>query len=380
MPQSVSFANSCISSPNQTLLQLILKGMNRTYDSLSSEYDFKDFAFSKLRERYWRWTGDSMEEKYYDSFQIRDEIGKLTNAGALIADDSPIRHSRLFCVRWNGLDKSDGLVDALDSAEYSGSLILLLQEGAAFVKRNMKTMWKKTADSRIDMPEYCEQSVLEALVNALIHREYTVLGSEVHVDMYDDRLTICSPGGTIDGVRIQDREIKDVPSSPRNPILADIFGRLGYMRRQGAGLKKIAETYRAAHNYRAELEPEFYSDVSTFQVTLYNLNYLPIKEIGIINRKSSVAEEVKNLTAEEEKLAVESGIEALKVNSATIRKIKLIFAYMGFEEVFGRTSIMSITGNNASATSQLLTKLKDAGLIEPVSGYGKGKYRFIRPQ
>ena len=47
-----------------------------------------------------------MEDKLFDSFDIRNEYGKLTNAGALLADDSPIRHSRLFCTRWNGSDKS----------------------------------------------------------------------------------------------------------------------------------------------------------------------------------------------------------------------------------------------------------------------------------
>ena len=116
-----------------------------------------------------------MEEKLFDSFEMRDEHGKLTNAGALLADDAPIKHSRLFCTRWNGLDKSGGMVDALDSAEYSGSLIILLNEGVGFVKRNMKTRWKKTANSRIEMPDYCERSVFEALVNALIHRDYLIL-------------------------------------------------------------------------------------------------------------------------------------------------------------------------------------------------------------
>ena len=82
------------------------------------------------------------------------------------------------------------MVDALDSAEYSGSLIILLNEGVSFVKRNMKTRWKKTADSRIEMPDYCERSVFEVLVNALIHRDYLILGSEVDIDIYDDRLTI----------------------------------------------------------------------------------------------------------------------------------------------------------------------------------------------
>lgn len=121
------------------LNQLLLKGMNRTYDAVISEYDFKDFAFSKMREQYKTWTGNSMEDKLFESFEMRDTRGRLTNAGALLADQSPVRHSHLFCTRWNGLDKSGGMVDVLDSAEYSGSLIILLNEGIGFVKRNIKT-------------------------------------------------------------------------------------------------------------------------------------------------------------------------------------------------------------------------------------------------
>ena len=44
-------------------------------------------------------------------------------------------------------------------------------------------MWKKAANSQIEMPESCERNVFEALVNALIHRDYTILGSEVHIDI-----------------------------------------------------------------------------------------------------------------------------------------------------------------------------------------------------
>ena len=77
----------------------------------------------------------------------------------------------------------------------------------------------------------------------------------------------------IQGISIQERDLSSISSTRRNPVLADIFGRLGYMERQGSGFKKITETYHAAHNYRDELEPKFYSDASSFQVTLYNLNY-----------------------------------------------------------------------------------------------------------
>lgn len=374
MEAYIRMGNESVIAPDYVLNQLLLKGLNRTYDALTSEYDFKDYAFSKLRERHKAWTGNSWEDKLFDSFEIRDTSGKLTNAGALLADDSPIRHSRLFCTRWNGLDKSGGMVDALDSAEYSGSLIILLNEGTGFVKRNMKTRWKKTPDSRIEMPEYCERSVFEALVNGLIHRDYLILGSEVHIDMYDDRLTITSPGGMPDGTRIQERDIDSVSSTRRNPVLADIFGRLGYMERQGSGFKKITEAYYAAHNYRAELEPKFYSDAASFQVTLYNLNYGQ----PLVSGENQLFEEEKAVVSSENQ-SFEALLLRLKAKRTTKETIIALYRQFGFDTAFARADIMRLSGITSSPAGALLDKLKTANLIEPVRGQGKGKYKFIQP-
>lgn len=377
MEAYIRIGNESVIAPNYVLNQLILKGMNRTYDALLSEYDFKDYAFSKLRERYKVWTGNSMEDKLFDSFDIRDDHDKLTNAGALLADDSPVRHSRLFCTRWNGLDKSGGMVDALDSAEHSGSLIILLNEGVGFVKRNMKTRWKKTANSRIEMPDYCERSVFEALVNALIHRDYLILGSEVHIDIYDDRLTISSPGGMADGTRVQERDISNISSTRRNPVLADIFGRLGYMERQGSGFKKITDAYHAAHNYRPELEPKFYSDASSFQVTLYNLNY------GQTTIKTGLADENqafsdKKTGLQDKKQAIESLLAGLGFSAPTRENILKLFQHFGFDIAFARADVMQVTGITATPAAELMRKMKEANLIE--STKGRGKYKFAEPQ
>lgn len=152
-------------------------------------------------------------------------------------------------------------------------------------------------------------------------------------------------------------------STRRNPVLADIFGRLGYMERQGSGFKKITETYRAAHNYRDELEPKFYSDASSFQVTLYNLNY-------------GTAATANKVTIEDENVA----IDRLNASQGTIAKAKAVFANMGADGVFGRSDIAAITKDSVTAAGNLITKLKNADLIEPVSGFGKGKYKFTPPE
>lgn len=126
-----------------------------------------------------------------------------------------------------------------------GSLISLLQNGLEFVFNNSKKQWKKTYDSRIEMPVYPERSVQEGLVNALIHRDYLEIGSEVHIDMYDDRLEIYFPGGMYDGSFVQDRDILRTPSKRRNPIIADAFNRLRLMERRGSGFKKICSVPRS---------------------------------------------------------------------------------------------------------------------------------------
>ena len=249
----VRVGNESVKATSTELKRLVLRGKNTSYDSQNSTYKIEDFAYTQLRARYKKWTGNSFEEKDLVSFGIVNEDGCLTNAGVLLVDDSPIRWSRLFCTRWNGLNKSGGTVDALDDAEYSGSVISLIEDGEAFIKRNAKKMWKKTSNSRIEMPEYVERSYHEALVNALVHRDYLVNGSEVHIDIYDDRMEIYSPGGMPDGSVIQERDPLSVPSTRRNPVLADVFNRLGYMERKTSVYKGYKQDKIEMRGDRAEM-------------------------------------------------------------------------------------------------------------------------------
>ena len=228
-------------------------------------------------------TNRSFEDSDYESFGIINEKGELTNAGALLADYSPVRHSRLFCTRWNGLDKANGVIDALDDEEYSGSLITLLQTGLDFVRRNSKKAWRKTADNRLEYPEYPERAVEEGLVNALIHRNYLELGSEVHIDMYDDRLEIFSPGGLVDGGSIKDVDVLNMASRRRNPILADIFSRLKYMERRGSGFKKIVSVYKGHEGYTEGMDPSFSTPGDSFVLTLPKFNVIGIDGVYISN-------------------------------------------------------------------------------------------------
>ena len=88
------------------------------------------------------------------------------------------------------------------------------------------------------------------------------------IDIYDDRMEIYSPEGMPDGSIIQDRDPLTVPSTRRNPVLADIFNRLGYMERKGGGFGKIIGGYEFQINYDESKKPSFRSDRYQFTVVM----------------------------------------------------------------------------------------------------------------
>ena len=263
----VRIGNESVTAKNHELNNLILKGCNQTYDSISSNIDYEKASFSKLKASYYQNTKQEFLNSDFESFGLLKE-GRLTNAGALLADEKLLYQSRIFCTRWNGLDKTSGRMEALDDIEVEGSILYQLEEVLRFIRVNNKKMWKKTENRRIEMPDYPERAIQEALVNAIIHRDYSIIGSEIHVDIYDDRLEIYSPGGMFDGTFIQER----------NPIIADLFARIHLMERRGSGLKKIRDDFKNSFNYTEEKAVEFFSDFNEFRVIMKNLNYSYIEK------------------------------------------------------------------------------------------------------
>lgn len=129
---------------------------------------------------------------------------------------------------------------------------------------------------------------------------YMITGSEVHIDIFDDRMEIYSPGGMMDGSLVQDLNTDTVPSKRRNPVIADVFSRMNYMERRGGGFKKIKADYHRAVNFREVLEPQFYSDRTNFIVTLFNLNYgvaieksIPPEKKASLRRKNNPSTSLK---------------------------------------------------------------------------------------
>lgn len=116
------------------MVRLVLKGSNKTFDSIHTDYKTEDYSFSILANTFKTRTNQEWDKKYLLSFGLVNNTGNLTNAGALFADDCPLWQSRLYCTRWNGIEKSD----AINDSEFKGNILLLLREAMGFVKANTR--------------------------------------------------------------------------------------------------------------------------------------------------------------------------------------------------------------------------------------------------
>ena len=261
----VRVGEESLPATTEQMLRLVLKGSNKTYDSLHTDFNAEDYAFTILANTFKTRTSQEWNKKYLLSFGLVTNTGTLTHAGALFADDCPLWQSRLYCTRWDGKTKGD----AINDAEFTGNVLMLLREAMNFVKSNTKKGWEKLPNGRKNKPEYAERAVLEAMVNHFIHRDYTVMGGEVHLDIYDDRLAVTSPGGMYNGMLIQDLDIADVSSERRNPILANVMAQLDYMEKRGSGLTRICNEAQALDGYKDELKPIFKSTPTQFQTIIF---------------------------------------------------------------------------------------------------------------
>ena len=270
----IRLGSESVQAPAHILGEMLMRGKNLTFDAMPTAYKVGDLTFTMLDATFKRRKKMILTEKDYLSFGMCLPDGTATYAGLMFSDECPLLQSRVFCTHWDGLDKSGGVDDAVDDKEFEGDLISQLMSAHDFIKMNSKVRWKKMSNHRVNKPDYADRAVFEALANAFMHRDYSIVGSEVHVDMFGDRLEIYSPGGMPDGTLIQSRDIENVPSTRRNPVISEIFHRLDFIERRGSGFQKIQNETTQLHGYTDAYAPIFKSTPTAFHVILKNMNYL----------------------------------------------------------------------------------------------------------
>ncbi len=162
-----------------------------------------------------------------------DENGttRATVAGVLLCTRSPeewLPNACIVATFYRGKERGSGQIDA---QTITGPLNRQIAEAVAFALRNMRVGAYKNP-ARTDLPQYSEAALFEAIVNAVVHRDYSIRGSRIRLSMFADRVEINSPGGlpnnqTIDSMA--DRQ------STRNEGLASVLGRMPVASIRGSG-------------------------------------------------------------------------------------------------------------------------------------------------
>ena len=152
-----------------------------------------------------------------------------------------------------------------DRRELSGSLLEQLEEAFDYIDRYNRTRAEFSGLDRLDMRDYPPEAIREALLNAIVHRDYSFSGATL-ISIFEDRIEFITIGGLVKGIALDDVMLG--VSALRNQYLANIFYRLRLIEAYGTGILKINECY---NDY--VVQPIIVTTGNAFKIMLPNTNF-----------------------------------------------------------------------------------------------------------
>ena len=246
---------STVSASEAAILKMIRETSGNRYEvtrAVNQEITFENLGAHFARKNL------KFEAIQYKTLGLVDNENQFTNLGFLLSDECD--RSIKFAV-YQGSAKRIFKY----RREFTGSLLKQLEDVFLLIDKYNATASYVDGLYRNDIRDYPSEAIREALLNAIVHREYELSASTL-ISIFDDRLEILSAGSLMKGVTLSD--IMLGLSSLRNPNLANIFYRLELIEAYGTGMQKIMEEYG---DYAFKPIVEF-SD-NAFKITLPNINY-----------------------------------------------------------------------------------------------------------
>ena len=315
---------SSVPATDAAILKMIRDTDGDNFEELRSLNQNLDFDFLKKE---FEDANIKLEHSQMRTFNIIDEDGLYTNLGLLLSEQCP--HTIKAAV-FEGSTKEI----FKDRFEFSGSLLKQMKDVYSFLNRYNRTNSEITGLKRTDTREYPEIALREALLNSIVHKEYSYSSSTL-ISVFDDKIEIVTIGGLTKGLNEDD--IMLGVSILRNRNLANIFYRLKLIEAYGTGIPKIIESYNEYN-----VKPKIEISSNAFKITLPNT----LKE-------KSISKLEKNLSDKEYLI-----VNMLKEN-----------------EYIKRTDIEKNLSISSSMAIKLLRNMVDNSIIEKL---GKGKNVIYR--
>ena len=247
---------STVPASQAAILDMIRETGGDSYEegrALNQQLTFTD------TENYFKKRDIAFGDNQKRTLNIIGNDGMYTNLGLLLSEQ---------CVHTIKLAVFEGCGKSIfkERREFSGSLFKQLQEAFDYIDRFNRTRAEFEGLERRDFRDYPEAAVREALLNSIVHRDYS-FSSSILINIYDDRMEFVSVGGLVGSITQKDIELGI--SILRNKYLANIFYRLELIEAYGTGILKIFECY---NDYG--IKPQIQVSDHGFKLTLPNVNYL----------------------------------------------------------------------------------------------------------
>ena len=229
----------------------------------------KKIGYTKSPEEYIRQNKD-----YIVKHDGREE---MSGAALLLFGADPQRffpRARVRFIRYDGTEAKVGTqMNVIKDEVFSGRILDMVQQALDFVRSQIKERTRLGGDGRfVTTPEYPEFAWKESIVNAVAHRDYSIKGTDIQIKMFDDRITVESPGILPGIVRLSN--LRTVHFS-RNPKIAEFLHQYDYVTEFGEGVDRMFKEMENA----GLPAPEYSDNVFMLNVTIRN---------GAINEKSGV--------------------------------------------------------------------------------------------
>jgi len=267
------------------IAEMHLFSTGASWDALESDAKIKDIDLGKVK-KYVQMARESGRRKFKEDSQTilkKMELLKKnpTWAGILLFGKEPDRFSimsPIHCGRFK-LDKTE----ILDDLMIQQDLIAQADEAMNFIKKHISVKYEfEGTPRRREVWEYPLNALREAVINAIVHRDYS-MPSHATVEVYDDRIQIWNPGKLPPGLTIQDLYNPEHKSIIRNKLIAQVFYDIGFIEKYGSGIGRIIDACHS-HDLPSPKFKEFSGGFSIiFRKDIFTEKYL--RELGLNERQ-----------------------------------------------------------------------------------------------
>ena len=252
---------SSVSASPEQIRAMIKESDGDTFESMRSME--QELTFKSAKEAFKRYNIEFSKTKYR-ALGITTQADELYSNLALIISDQCAHTTKV------AVFADEENTKFRDSKEFGGSIFEQLDNTYAYLTLCNKTVATFKGLERIEKVDYPEEALREALLNALVHRDYSFSGSII-INVNDKEMEFISIGGLLPGLSPDD--IRSGISQPRNKNLADIFHRLHLIESYGTGIRKIYNLYANCSE-----QPRIEVTSNTFKIILPNMNRAMPKE------------------------------------------------------------------------------------------------------